>query len=188
MKQRSGMKVVMKPLRAFPSPKHGECRSLIVVAPDERSAAAVKRKYNNVKYVRHGQFTQKSRPERASASRTLKDLYTADDIQIRRMLIADNICQDKAGIKCPRCRTGVLGTFQEFKGRGLVNRCNKKGCQQYIALEDGHLIFKKGSGPNSTPLQQQAAMLMMAVHGATQSLTHTLTGANHKTLGDRLAQ
>ena len=142
------MPTTMKSPRAFPNPKRGKARSLIVNGPRKRLAAAGNG-YDDVPYVRHGQATKKSRPERAPVSRTLEDLCAANDSKIRRILLAYKILQVKTGKRCPRCQIGTLGPLKKVKLRGLVHRCRKKGCQKFIKPEEGHLIFKQGSGPNS---------------------------------------
>ena len=168
-------------VRNFPEPKRGKRRSLIKKVPKRRPAVD-RLVYASVPYVRHGRPSQTSRPELAKVSRSLEDLYTANDDQIVRLLLKDRILQHKAGKTCPHCSKGKLGKLKKVKGRGLVYRCGK--CKKFVLPQEGHLILKKGFGPNSTSLQKQSAALLFAVQNADQSLTHRMTGLNHKTVAD----
>ena len=121
------------------------------------------------------QKSAKSRPNRIFNKRRIKDLYTASPRAVVKMLLADGFLQNKEGQLCPFCGDGVLSKLV-----GSHHRCTKKGCQYYILPHHTHPIFSTGRGQCTSTLEDQAVVLMYAVHNASQALVHSITGHNHK--------
>jgi hypothetical protein len=175
-------KVCKKPaIWNFPRPKRGKAR---MVNNQKVNLKKVKKNtnYGKTPYVRHGELTTKSRPERQRFVRTLKDIWSATNKQLIDMLHKDGVLPEFAGTTCPSCCIGKLGVLKFYPVRGWIYRCNKFGCQHFLLAHAGHPIFSIGSGSRSTPLQDQAAVLVCAVAGTTQAVCHKLTGLDHKTI------
>ena len=157
-------------------PKKGKQRMVLKVLGLKKKNL----KNAKVKYTRFGQVVQKSRLDRATWKRDIKELIKATDAQIVRMLIADGILPKLQGSTCPSCGKGKLSELKCFTGKGLQHRCSAKCCQKRVLPHHGHPIFSAGRGQDYVPLQDQAAILLCAVSNIKQSATRRLLKRNHK--------
>ena len=143
--------------------------------------------YKSVPYVRekilgHG---QRLRKDRRICAQTLQPLLRASDDGIVQLLTKDGMLPNWAGRQCPRCQKGTLSKLQKSPtGGGFKYRCNKKGCQVYISPTHLHPWFTDGRGSGTTPLQVQASILLMKLHGVTTSATCQMLSVNHKVVED----
>lgn len=165
------MKKTRNTQSGFPQPKRGKWRS---------QSPMKKASIQNVKYVRHGQDSAKTRMEQATWSCSLKQIYKSTDKQLVQMLTKQNILKDWAGQTCPRCEHGNLSKLCFTKGRGFTYKCGARGCRQYILPHDQHPVFSTGSGQNHVTLEDQAAVLFCAVANTRRGAAHLFTERNHK--------
>jgi hypothetical protein len=137
-------KVLKKPAAwNFPKPKRGKA---MMINNQKVNMKKVKQNkgYNKTPYVRHGQATKKSRPERQRLLRTLKDFWKATDKQLIDMLQKDGVLPDLKGTACSVCGQGKLGKFKHYAAKGWQYRCNRFGCQRYFLAHANHPVFHFG--------------------------------------------
>ena len=162
--------VAKKPSAAscFLSPKRGKQRMVI-----KRSGAVKTKDWDKIPYVRHGQPTKISRPERAQWTRSLKDFLGNTEEKVTRVLLADKWLRNWTGDLCPFCAKGRLGKLTNVKGRGLRLRCSCYTCHKFVAPHHNHPVFSEGSGSRNPHWQIRrrwlSAMLLVL---AARRLTH----------------
>jgi len=166
----------------FPVPKRGTPR--LLAKKDKASLQKkVSKDYKNTPYVRHGQPTTKSRPERECWSMNLKKIYTSSETLLIRQQIKNGMFEDKKGKVCPYCCSGKLAELKYTEHHSHSFRCNHKGCQRYVHVRDCHPILPWHSNSNKTGFKDQLAVLLCLVAGCTVATTKRLVGdVDHKVI------
>ena len=177
-------RVVVMPVQRFSVvvPKRGMQRLI-----QKKPAAKKYANYKKVPYTRTGTDVgpRGVRKEQSKSKRSLPEILRASNEGIVRMLLADGRLPNWAGMQCPRCEKGTLSKLVSApNGGGLKYRCNKKKCQVYLSPTHLHPWFTDGRGTSSTPLQTQAAVLLMKVHNVSLPSTCQLLNVNHKFVED----
>ena len=134
----------------------------------------------SVQYTRHDNKPQKSRGDRVKWTRELQELLQASDQQIVKILIKDKLLKDWTSKPCPHCFEGTCGPLKKAGRRGLVHRCGRKKCHQWVYPTTNHPFFT--SGRNNLPLQKQAAVLLMLLAKVSHTSIHKVLGYNHKVM------
>ena len=143
--------------------------------------------YTKVAYVREKTAvgSRGVRKEQVKSKRSLPELLKASDDEIIEMLVADGMLPDWTGKQCPRCEKGRLSKLLQRPGRcGLRHRCNRKHCQMYMSPTHLHPWFTDGNGAAATPLQTQAAVLLMKLQNISIPSTCQMLAVNHKLAED----
>ena len=133
-----------------------------------------------VPYVRHGQKTVTSRPDRCNWKRCLFDLTGSTDKQIINTLTQDKQLPNWKGKRCPYCSKGKLRGLARRKGRSWAYPCGHNKCKRWVLPHSFHPIYKASGGPSSMPLQTQAGIHFALVSGASQAVDHKLFKKNNK--------
>ena len=157
-------------------PKRGKARMVRKIA--KRPAAKHKTPY--VPYVRHGQKTIKSRPERIAIQCSLKTVYTASAMGLVKKLTASGHLRDWCGEICPFCGKGQLGPLKSFPNRSPSYRCGRKRCHKFVLPHHHHPVFSACHGNASAPFADKVSVFMCATWDVAQSKCHQITGNSHK--------
>ncbi|CAK0795081.1 unnamed protein product [Prorocentrum cordatum] len=137
----------------------------------------------NVKYVRHGSASAKSRIDRQSWCTPLKALLQMSEKKLIDHLTKTKILKDWDGESCPVCGNGTVHFLRRRPGdRGRACKRGAAGRRAWAPPHHSHPIFELPSGPHGTSLQDQAAVLFCATAGVKQSARHLLAGRNHKVM------
>ena len=104
---------------------------------------------------------------------------------IIEMLVADGMLPDWTGKQCPRCEKGQLSKLLQRPCRcGLKHRCNRKHCQMHMSPTHLHPWFMESNGTGATPLQTQAAVLLLKLQNTSLPSTCQMLAVNHKLAED----
>ena len=156
--------------------KKGKARSLAKPVLKKPCAAAAA-----VMYTRHGHSIEKSRRDRFTWKRTLRDILLARDNSIVDMLIEDGLLQNMEGFTCAKCGVGKLGPLRRRETPRLwVHRCGKRGCQNRVVPHSRHPIFEVSIARKSIPLTEQATILYALLSGCTHASIRLMFQKNHK--------
>ncbi|CAE7826793.1 unnamed protein product, partial [Symbiodinium sp. CCMP2592] len=156
----------------FPCPKRGKQRV---------QKRAMKQKYVQVPYVRHGIQTTKNKGHRDRWGLSVHTLLSMTGRSLIRKLVTDKILPNWSGHDCPRCGHGTLGSLSYVKSKKVWGyRCGHRGCNKLLLAHDFHPIFFKGSGNSITDLGHQAAALYCAVAGVSSQSAHLILDLDHK--------
>ena len=167
----------------FPVPKRGKQRAFSKPVAKKPAKNSLGQPPAIVRYVRHGTATTRIRLDRAKWCAQLKDFMNRGEKHVINVLKKQRILPEWKGVRCPRCKVGLLGPLTKFseKGGGWGHRCNRgRICGRRVAPHDFHPIFVHGSGTQTTPLADQATMLFCGVAGCSQTSTHRILPKNHK--------
>jgi len=137
----------------------------------KRPATKKTKEWKSVSYVR-GKVDVPSRGlrmEQVEWKRSVKELLCADNATIVKILQEDGLLPEWGDRVCPRCEKGVLSGFCLKPGDSFPKyRCKAKGCNVYINPHHLHPLFTDESGVAATPLQTQAAMLLLKLNNVTK--------------------
>ena len=172
------MKYNLKNSQPWPTPKRGKARAALK-KPCSKKTTSMKKNLK-VPYVRHGVPTKKSRRHRERCGRSIPD-FLSTGRRLIQILNQDKLLRSWTGKTCPTCAHGVLGKAEYRKDRDQwIHRCNSKGCQARIRVEDHHPIFFSASGSSKTSLGLQAAILYCSVSGVPRNAAHLILDVDHK--------
>ena len=168
-------KQTKKSRNAPPTPKRGKARAVLKKPSSKKSE-----EYWSIPYVRHGQKSGKSRPERTRWGRSVKDYLNATDKSIISLLMKDSLLKPWFDRLCPHCASGKLGKLSYNASRKVwVHRCRAKKCQKFVQPHDFHPVFYNGPR-NRLKLQQQSAILHCAIAGVEKTAAHLILDVDHK--------
>jgi len=138
------------------------------------------RRWLSIPYVRHGEPTVKSRPERVKCMRSLFSFVGKSEKEMYKLLSGDRLVLDWTGRSCPHCRTGMLRKSIGTE-RGPRWRCNSgRQCGKSISAHYGHPLLTHGRGLKAVPLSKQACILFCLLSGCKTNSTCMLLDVNHK--------
>jgi len=166
------LKYNLKNSQPWPAPKRGKARA-VLKKPCSKKTTSMKKNLK-VPSVRHGLPTKKNKGHRERWGRSIPGFLSTAH-QLIQILNQDKLLLSWTGKTCPSCAHGVLGKAEYRKDRDQwIHRCNAKGCQARIRVEDHYPIFFSGSGPSKTPLGLQAAVPSCSVSGVPRNAAHLI--------------
>ena len=149
------------PRYVFPGPKKGKARvsaAAVLRRPAARKTIGKKVKTfpKNVKYVRHGLASAKSRIDRQSWCTSLKALLQMSEKKLIDHLTKTKILKNWDGESCPVCGDGTVHFLRRRPGnRGWAYKCGAAGCRAWVPPHHSHPIFTLPRGPRGVLLQDQ---------------------------------
>ena len=168
----------------FPAPKKGKSRMVLKRPASQKTKA---KSWQNVPYTRGAADVgpRGLRMDQTKWKRSLPDILHATDKGIVQMLMQDGLLPDWRGKTCPRCEKGKLRGWVQKPGDSSPKlRCNSRGCQVYFNPHHLHPLFTEGYGVAGSPLQTQAALLLLKINNIPNSTIHRLMHVNHKAIED----
>lgn len=159
-------------------PKKGKARQVL-----KRPASAKNKDWHRVHYVRDPNAVPFIRADRHKWKRALPDLVKNSSASLVAMLRADGLLPKWEGALCPHCQHGTLGKLQpRTKSGEPKHRCNAFKCHKFVSPHHAHPLFVDARGSSYTPLDTQAAMLLLLLNRVPHAAIHRLLHVNHKAI------
>ena len=113
------------------------------------------------------------------------DILHATNKGVVQVLMQAGLLPDWRSKTCPRCEKGKLCGWGQKPGEASPKlRCNSKGCQAYFNPHHLHPLLTEDYGVAGSPLQTQAALLLLKINNIPNSSIHRLMHVNHQAIQD----